>query len=499
MKDSFSKLQLEHELILQSAGDGIYGLDMEGRATFVNPAAVELLGWDQDDLIGKYIHEYHHHSYADGTKYPREDCPIYAALKDGKVHRSEHEVFWTKSGESIPVEFTSRPIISKGEVAGAVVVFRDIRERKQLEKEKEEALLEVVRLKEELESERDYLREELQVALTLDGIIGDSPVLQHTLEQVKAVATTSSSVLITGETGVGKELVAKALHTNSLRAEKPMVRVNCASIPSELFESEFFGHKKGAFSGAYRERTGRFQLANGGTLFLDEVGEIPLELQSKLLRALQEQEFEMVGDDFTRHVDVRVIAASNRDLQAEIEAGRFRQDLYYRLAVFPIEVPPLRKRSEDIIPLARHFLQQLGRELGRAEYKLNKQQEKVLLQYQWPGNIRELKHVIERAIILTPPGQSLKLEGALKDDFKQHSKGAEPTKNSPENLNVLTEKENKKQQRENIIEALKLTNWKVYGPGGAAELLQLKSSTLSSRMRAMNIKRPSAKSRHQNK
>lgn len=486
---TYKQLQQEHELILQAAGDGIYGLDKDGRATFVNRAAIELLGWDEDDLIGQFIHEYHHHSHADGSPYPRESCPIYAALKDGQVHQSEHEVFWTKSGQAVAVEFNSRPIIYKGEITGAVVVFRDISQRKRLQQEKEKALAEVIQLKEELEKERDYLREEIQVSVAFDGIIGNSPALQHSLEQVKAVAPTASSVLLSGETGVGKELIARALHANSSRAERAMVKVNCASIPRDLFESEFFGHKKGAFSGAHKDRTGRFQLANGGTLFLDEVGEIPLELQGKLLRALQEQEFEMVGDDITRRVDVRVIAASNRDLQEEIKAGRFRQDLYYRLAVFPIEVPALRSRQEDIVPLARNFLEHAARELGKPRYRLSRQQERALEDYHWPGNVRELKHVIERAVILTPQDSPFRLELALANISDSPVKTLSSTADDVTNK-VRTEKQEKQDIRENTLRALKLTNWKVHGRGGAAELLGLKSSTLTSRMKAMGLKRP---------
>lgn len=259
---------------------------------------------------------------------------------------------------------------------------------------------EIARLKQELERERDYLLEEVKNTGAFGEIVGGSPALGRVLQQIEAVAQTQASVLILGESGVGKELVARAIHEQSPRAEHPLVKVNCASIPADLFESEFFGHAKGAFTGAVKAREGRFQLADKGTIFLDEVGEIPLDLQGKLLRVLQEQEFEKVGEDRTRKVDVRLIAATNRDLEVEAAAGRFREDLYYRLAVFPVQVPPLRERVTDVGPLALHFLERAARELGVEQPKLTQSVVEVLEAYDWPGNIRELKNVMERAAII---------------------------------------------------------------------------------------------------
>src|SRR5690606_2372745 len=250
--------------------------------------------------------------------------------------------------------------------------------------------------------------------LNFGRIIGESAALKKMLARLEAVAQTSASVLIHGESGVGKELVAHVIHTRSPRADGPLVKVNCASIPHELFESEFFGHVKGAFTGAHRDRVGRFQLADGGTIFLDEVGEIPLDLQSKLLRVLQESEYERVGDDRTHSVDVRVIAATNRDLEQAVEAGTFREDLYYRLSVFPIDVPPLRDRGDDVIQLASHFLERTCQEFGHAPLQLSRQQAQLLKRYSWPGNIRELKNVIERAVILSQ-GKVLRLDLAMAD------------------------------------------------------------------------------------
>ena len=333
--DELQRLRTRHQLILDSAGEGVYGLDADGNTTFANEAATRILGWHAEDVIGQPLHDIHHHSREDGSPYPREECPIYKAIHDGQVHQLDSEVFWRTDGSSVPVEYTSTPIIEDGEITGAVVVFRDITERKEIERQREEAWREIVRLKEQLEQERDYLRDEINVNANFGEIIGSSQALKRTLSQIEAVAATSASVLVNGESGVGKEMIARAIHLHSPRADKPLVKVNCASIPSELFESEFFGHVRGAFTGAHKDRVGRMELANGGTLFLDEIGEIPLQQQGKLLRALQENEFERVGDDKTLHVDVRVVAATNRDLQAAVEAGTFRQDLYYRLSVFP--------------------------------------------------------------------------------------------------------------------------------------------------------------------
>ena len=267
------------------------------------------------------------------------------------------------------------------------------------------AFEEIGRLKEQLELERDYLREELAGVQEFGDIIGQSPSLKNVLQQIDLVAATDASVLILGESGTGKELVAREIHRRSQRHERSMVKCNCASIPRELYESEFFGHAKGAFTGAISDRAGRFQLADGGTLFLDEVGEIPLDMQSKLLRVLQEGEFERVGEERTQRVDVRIVAATNRDLKQEIEAKRFREDLYYRLNVFPIQIAPLRERKEDISVLAAHFVDLSARNLNRAPPRLTQGNILQLQRYDWPGNIRELQNVIERAVITSVKGR----------------------------------------------------------------------------------------------
>jgi transcriptional regulator with GAF, ATPase, and Fis domain len=298
------------------------------------------------------------------------------------------------------------------------------------------------------------------------------------------VAPTDAAVLILGESGTGKELVARELHRRSRRSERPLIRVNCASVPRELYESEFFGHVKGAFTGAIKDRAGRFEAADGGTLFLDEVGEIPFPLQSKFLRVLQEKQYERVGDERTRTVDVRIIAATNRDLKRAVEAGRFREDLFYRLNVFPLQVPPLRERIEDIPMLTRHFLDQGRRRLKLSLPKLTEAHVRLLQGYHWPGNVRELQNTTERALILAQRGE-------LKFDLpvnQLRANGLCPTSAGGEQP-VLTETELRLRERQNVLAALERAKWKIHGEGGAAELLGLKPTTLISRIKKMGLKR----------
>jgi len=491
--DELRRLRTRHQLILDSAGEGIYGLDAEGCTTFVNEAATRILGWRAEDVIGLPLHDIHHHSYEDGSPYPREDCPIYSAIRDGQVHQMDCEVFWRTDGSNVPVEYTSTPIREDGEITGAVVVFRDISARKEIERQREDAWQEIMWLKEQLEQERDYLRDEINVNSNFGEIIGDSQALKRTLAQIEAVAATSASVLVNGESGVGKEMIARAIHLHSPRADKPLVKVNCASIPSELFESEFFGHVRGAFTGAHKDRIGRMQLANGGTLFLDEIGEIPLEQQGKLLRALQENEFERVGDEKTMRVDVRVVAATNRDLRAAVKAGKFRQDLYYRLSVFPIEVPPLRQRMEDIAPLSQHFLALSCSDLGREALRLTQQHVDCLMRHDWPGNIRELKNVLERAVILSS-GRRLRLDLAMPEDedgvpLARALQATAATADLAMDGAYLTEAELREQEKANMVAVLDAAAWRISGPGGAAELLGIKPSTLTYRMKIFGIEK----------
>ena len=344
------------------------------------------------------------------------------------------------------------------------------------------ALQEITRLHEQLQMERDYLREEAAQSVPVDGIVGESEALARLLRQVDLVAPTEANVLIQGESGTGKELIAHAIHQRSSRSPRSLVKVNCASIPKELFESEFFGHVRGAFTGAVRDRVGRFQLADRGTLFLDEVGEIPLDLQTKLLRVLQEGDFERVGEDATRHVNVRVIAATNRDLRADVDAGRFRLDLFYRLSVFPMLVPSLRERREDIAALAVRFVRIASQRLRRTTLKVPQREIAKLQSYDWPGNIRELQHVVERAVILAPDGGSLRFDVAppLTPAGSDQKEAERPYR---------TEKEWRRLERENLLAVLKASGGKVSGHDGAAALLGLNPNTLTSRLRALGLKK----------
>jgi transcriptional regulator with GAF, ATPase, and Fis domain len=361
------------------------------------------------------------------------------------------------------------------EIAGAIVNAR--------------AFEEIERLQAHLELENTYLQEEVREARAFGDIIGQTASIQQLLHQIELVAPTDASVLILGESGTGKELVAREVHRLSRRAEHPLIRVNCASVPRELYESEFFGHVKGAFTGAIRDRAGRFEAADGGTLLLDEVGEVPFALQSKFLRVLQEKQYERVGEEKTRTVDVRIIAASNRDLKKDAEEGRFRQDFYYRLNVFPIEVPPLRERKEDIPILAAHFLKQAARRLRLPPPRLTEALARLLQSYHWPGNVRELQNATERALILAQ-------KGVLQFDLLAADLGAPPPSPPPSGngaeLQILTEVEWRQRERENVHAALVKSGWRIHGENGAAEILGVKPTTLISRMKKMGLKRPTS-------
>ena len=319
-------------------------------------------------------------------------------------------------------------------------------------------------------------------------IIGQSLALRQVLKQIEMVAPTDVTVLVLGETGTGKELLARELHQRSRRRDKPLVPVNCACIPKDLYESEFFGHTKGAFTSAVKDRVGRIEAATGGTLFLDEIGEIPLELQSKLLRVLQEKSYERVGEDKTRRADVRIVAATNRDLKAEVKAGRFREDLYYRLNVFPIKATPLRQRKEDIPLLAGHFVDLLVKELGCPRPRLTPTGIETLLRYDWPGNIRQLRSVIERAIIFAGGG-ALEFDLPLSESSPETIPAALRLGERAD-LEYLTDSEMQRIERENLFNVLEKTGWKIKGTDGAAELLGVKPTTLISRIEKMGLKHP---------
>lgn len=649
MKEAYETVKYKNELILNAAGEGLASTDLKGNLTFVNPAAAKMLGWETKDLISKSGHDTIHHTKPDGSPYPLEECPIYAAIQDGIVRYADNEVFWRKDGSHFPVEYTSTPIQEDGKLVGTVLVFRDIAERKSTEKtlrvtldqlskmnryesiistvtrivhksidlqevlenaveamsknidkvkhvsiylveggeavmrshrgypdwfvervrripypkgfiwkmltggkpiycadvdkdtaigpsareagiksyvsmpiffegksvgtvnisslhkntfNNEEiqlleivaqqvgtainnaqqaealrnALREVEQLTQRLQAENIYLREEIKTECNFEEIIGHSAALEKVKRKVEHVAPTEASVLIQGETGTGKELLARAIHNFSLRKNRPLVKVNCPALPAGLIESELFGHEKGAFTGAVSHKVGRFELADGGTIFLDEIGDLPLELQAKLLRVLQEGEFERVGGSRSIKVDVRVIAATNRDLRQAVEESKFRADLYYRLNVFPILIPPLRERKEDIPVLVRHFAMKYGTKLGKRIENISQEMMDGLLAYPWPGNVRELENVIERAVIVahTPVIQiDETLEAWLDADSD--------TQNSVTLEDV---------ERAHILRVLEKTNWVVHGKRGAALVLGMNPHTLRSRLKKLGISRP---------
>ena len=430
-----------------------------------NRTAAEILGVKPEEIAG-FDWRSLFHDNPDAQRRLRE---VLKLVQSGNEARGEElELRRKEDGRPLAVRWWS-----KSEAGNySRIMFIDITEQVLLEQEKAR-----------LEAHNAYLLDEIRTEQNFGDIIGGSPGLRKVIQQVQLVAPTDATVLITGESGTGKELIALAIHEHSTRQERPLIKLNCSAVPEGLFESEFFGHVKGSFTGALKDKPGRFELADGGTLFLDEIGEVPLAMQAKLLRVLQEQELERVGDTRTRKVNVRVIAASNRNLKKEVDEGRFRQDLFYRLSVFPIEVPPLRERREDIAPLVANFIRQSARRMNRTEPQLSKAALDRLGSYDWPGNVRELQNMVERAIILWREGPlTFELPASPARQNSEQPK-------SPADGVLLTRDELKRQERETIINALKQTNGKVSGPGGAAELLGMKPSTLASRISSLGINR----------
>ncbi len=470
-------------LILDSAGEGIFGIDEHGNTTFVNRAARKILGYKEDDLLGKNMHDAIHHSHPDGTPYPPERCEIVQSTKEGRVRTVATEVFWCADGRAVPVEYTATPLDTGGDEQGSVVVFRDITARLTRESALEDALAEVASLKEKLQQENEYLKNEMREVKNLSSnIIGQSETIQKLREQIEIVGRTGATVLISGESGSGKELIAEAIHENSPRCDNVLVKVNCGAIPRDLFESEFFGHVKGAFSGAINNRVGRFELADGGTLFLDEIGELPIELQPKLLRVIQEGEFDRIGDTKTRKVNVRLVAATNRDLTSLIRDGLFREDLYFRLNVFPISSPSLRDRLDDIPTLVKYFAENCCSKLALNRPQFDDNTLEALRNYSWPGNVRELQNVIERGCILAKGGQFKFEQEKLYDTQIDRPSNETPDLLSSDRF-PSTLSDIKRMEHELIIKIMRQTGGKVSGPGGAAGILKVKPTTLYSKLK----------------
>jgi len=391
---------------------------------------------------------------------------------DGRERKVEYD-FITKSGEILPSYYGSGKLMEISGERYLVGQTMDISEIKQAQKKIATQLEEIKLLRDQLEAENIYLRHELMSSDSFGEIVGESEILKHILYRVDQVASMDTTVLLEGETGTGKDLFARALHQRSKRSEKPLITVNCASLPANLIESELFGHEKGAFTGALQRQVGRFQLANGGTIFLDEVGEIPIELQAKLLRVLENGEFELIGNPTTKKVDVRVIAATNRDLEKEILRGGFRKDLFYRLNVYPITIVPLRERVSDILQLVEHFIKRFNLKLGKNITRIPRKVVEQLKKYNWPGNIRELENVIERAVILST-SSTLSIEKLRAPDYAAEEK-----------LHSLADNE-----RNYILKVLDRTLWRIEGPKGAAGILNMHPGTLRSRLQKLGITRP---------
>ncbi|HEU5237745.1 MAG TPA: sigma 54-interacting transcriptional regulator, partial [Pyrinomonadaceae bacterium] len=453
------------------------------RLAYVSPAYETIWGKSRDEVYRNP------RSWFDSV-HPQDRSHLKAQLE--KISKAEFDEEYRILRPDNAVRWVHHRVFpiynQQGEIYRVAGIIEDISERKRSEERLQAVLREVEQLKEQLHAENVYLQEEIMVAHNFGEIIGRSEALQKTLRQAQQVAPLDTTVLLLGETGTGKELLAHAIHNLNPRKHRPLVKVNCATLPSQLIESELFGHERGAFTGALTKRVGRFEIANGGTIFLDEIGELPLDLQTKLLRVLQEGEFERLGSSNTVKVDVRVIAATNRDLEEAVRKGAFRSDLYYRLNIFPITVPPLRDRQEDIPMLVIHFLKQLGMKLGKRIDSIPQETMDALQSYHWPGNIRELRNVIERASIVTQ-GTQLRLLESL--EYQPPIETPQPT---PVTVMPLPPPETlDESQRQLIVRTLEKTYWRVEGPVGAAALLGVHPNTLRSRMKKLGIAKPKFK------
>jgi formate hydrogenlyase transcriptional activator len=481
--------EVRYRRLFETSRDGILILDAEtGHISDVNPFLVEMLGYSREEFLGKKLWEIGPFKNVDATK------AAFLELQDGGFVRYEDLPLETKDGRPIAVEFVCnvyrvnhheviqcniRNITDRKLIAAALQKANDELEDRVEERTAElrTALAELNAMKEQLEVENIYFRQQIEVRHHPDHIIGKSDGLKYVLYRAEQVAPTNATVLVMGETGTGKELIAAAIHNMSPRKKRPLITVNCAALPANLIESELFGREKGAFTGADARQVGRFEIANGSTLCLDEIGELPLETQAKLLRAIQHNEFERLGSSHTIKVDTRIVATTNRNLEEEVLKGRFRQDLYYRLNVFPITVPPLRQRKEDIPLLVEVFIERYAKNLGKQITSIPKKTMKTLQEYPWPGNIRELESILERAVILCS-GPVLHLADKLSISTPFMSSA----------IRTLEEAE-----RNQILKIFSETKWRIEGKSGAAAILGLHPSTLRARMHKLGIVRPEGK------
>ena len=470
--DTQRMMRLSH-FTIERAATSILWIDSNALIIRANGAACQGLGYSMPELLSMTVHDF------DPDYTPQIWPAFWSRLKRERflTFDSRHK---SKEGRIYPVEVSCNYLDFEGK--GYTCTFaRDITERIEREEALKKALAELALIKKRLQAENVYLQEEISVINNFDDIVTDSDAFKRVLSKIEQVAPTDATVLVLGETGAGKELVARAIHDLSRRRDRPLVKINCAALPANLIESELFGHEKGAFTGALSRKIGRFELADGGTLFLDEIGDLAPELQAKLLRVLQEGEFERLGDSRTRKVDVRVLAATHRNLEHAIEEGLFREDLFYRLNVFPIVCPPLRERREEVPMLVRHFAKRHAQNMGKVIENIPREVMEALQSYDWPGNVRELQNIIERAVIITR-GPTLQLG----DWLPRRSVDAPATKPA-----TLQEVEDKKDQleRDHIVEVLQSTRWRVRGPQGAAAILGLKPTTLEARMKKLGIHR----------
>jgi PAS domain S-box-containing protein len=463
-------------LLVDCAMDAIVELNHELDITRANPAAEQLFGCGRDALLDRPI-----------TKLLSQKGKerLSGVMDDLEQRRPGERYLWIAGGLAACKDngepFHAEATMSTFQMGGQefyTLILRNVNDR-----------LEAERRIQRLEEQTTYLREEINTLRQFDRILGTSPALLSVLKEVDQVSVTDTTVLILGETGTGKELIARAIHEGSRRRRAPLINLNCAAIPANLIESELFGHERGAFTGATHRRDGRFTLADGGTLFLDEVGELPLELQGKLLRVLQEGEFEPVGSARTRKVDVRLIAATNRDLKAETAEGRFREDLFYRLNVFPIRLPALRERGDDVVELATEFARRFAHDMGKELEPFDEVVKQRLCSYAWPGNIRELQNVIERAVITARSGR-LDFDRALPESTRASAETSPTFAPVGSDDRIRTVDEMRDLERTNIVRALEASGWKVAGQHGAARRLGMYPSTLNSRMNAFGIRRP---------